>query len=44
MTAANDPHHLSDANSNVNALNPGTKADLTESCSVHSINVSTVPA
>jgi anaerobic selenocysteine-containing dehydrogenase len=30
--------------SNVNALNPGTKADLAESCAVHSINVSLVPA
>ena len=32
------------AKSNVNALNPGTKADLAESCAVHSINVSVVPA
>ncbi len=32
------------AESNVNALNPGTKADLAESCAVHSINVSMVPA
>jgi anaerobic selenocysteine-containing dehydrogenase len=30
--------------SNVNALNPGKKADLAESCAVHSINVSLVPA
>lgn len=30
--------------SNVNALNPGKKADLAESCAVHSINVSMVPA
>jgi anaerobic selenocysteine-containing dehydrogenase len=30
--------------SNVNALNPGSKADLAESCAVHSINVSMVPA
>jgi anaerobic selenocysteine-containing dehydrogenase len=30
--------------SNVNALNPGKKADLAESCAVHSINVSVVPA
>ena len=30
--------------SNVNVLNPGTKADLAESCAVHSINVSVVPA
>ena len=29
---------------NVNALNPGKKADLAESCAVHSINVSVVPA
>ena len=29
---------------NVNALNPGKKADLGESCAVHSINVSVVPA
>jgi anaerobic selenocysteine-containing dehydrogenase len=29
---------------NVNALNPGNKADLAESCAVHSINVSVVPA
>ena len=28
--------------SNVNALNPGKKADLAESCAVHSINVSIV--
>ena len=26
--------------SNVNAVNPGKKADLAESCAVHSINVS----
>ena len=32
------------ARSNVNALNPGAKADLAESCAVHSINVSMVPA
>jgi anaerobic selenocysteine-containing dehydrogenase len=32
------------AGDNVNALNPGHKADLAESCSVHSINVSVVPA
>ena len=32
------------AESNVNALNPGNKADLAESCAVHSINVSVVPA
>jgi anaerobic selenocysteine-containing dehydrogenase len=32
------------AKSNVNALNPGTKADLAESCAVHSINVSMVLA
>jgi anaerobic selenocysteine-containing dehydrogenase len=32
------------AGSNVNALNPGSKADLAESCAVHSINVSVVPA
>jgi anaerobic selenocysteine-containing dehydrogenase len=30
--------------SNVNALNPGKKADLAESCAVHSINVSVVAA
>ena len=30
--------------SNVNALNPGRKADLAESCAVHSINVSVVLA
>jgi hypothetical protein len=30
--------------SNVNALNPGRKADLAESCAVHSINVSVAPA
>jgi hypothetical protein len=30
--------------SNVNALNPGQKADLAESCAVHSINVSVAPA
>ena len=30
--------------SNVNVLNPGNKADLAESCAVHSINVSLVPA
>lgn len=29
---------------NVNALNPGAKADLAESCAVHSINVSIAPA
>lgn len=29
--------------SNVNALNPGKKADLAESCAVHSINVSVAP-
>ncbi len=29
---------------NVNALNPGTKADLAESCAVHSINVTVVAA
>jgi anaerobic selenocysteine-containing dehydrogenase len=29
---------------NVNALNPGNKADLAESCAVHSINVTLVPA
>lgn len=29
---------------NVNALNAGTKADLAESCAVHSINVTMVPA
>ncbi|HZP08165.1 molybdopterin-containing oxidoreductase family protein [Methyloceanibacter sp.] len=28
---------------NVNALNPGRKADLAESCAVHSINVSVAP-
>ncbi len=32
------------AGDNVNALNPGNKADLAESCAVHSINVSVVPA
>jgi anaerobic selenocysteine-containing dehydrogenase len=32
------------ADSNVNALNPGQKADLAESCAVHSINVSVAPA
>jgi anaerobic selenocysteine-containing dehydrogenase len=32
------------ASDNVNALNPGNKADLAESCAVHSINVSMVPA
>jgi len=32
------------AGDNVNALNPGNKADLAESCAVHSINVSMVPA
>jgi hypothetical protein len=32
------------AGNNVNALNPGKKADLAESCAVHSINVSVVPA
>lgn len=31
------------AKSNVNALNPGAKADLAESCAVHSINVSMTP-
>jgi anaerobic selenocysteine-containing dehydrogenase len=30
--------------SNVNALNPGRKADLAESCAVHSINVSVASA
>ncbi len=30
--------------SNVNALNPGNKSDLAESCAVHSINVSMVEA
>ena len=30
--------------SNVNALNPGNKADLADSCAVHSINVSMVEA
>jgi anaerobic selenocysteine-containing dehydrogenase len=29
---------------NVNALNPGQKADLAESCAVHSINVSVIAA
>jgi hypothetical protein len=29
---------------NVNALNPGAKADLAESCAVHSINMSIAPA
>jgi anaerobic selenocysteine-containing dehydrogenase len=29
---------------NVNALNPGAKSDLAESCAVHSINVAVVPA
>ena len=33
-----------DAADNVNTLNPGNKADLAESCAVHSINVSMVPA
>ncbi len=32
------------ADGNVNALNPGHKADLAESCAVHSINVSVVAA
>jgi anaerobic selenocysteine-containing dehydrogenase len=32
------------ADSNVNALNPGQKADLAASCAVHSINVSVAPA
>lgn len=32
------------ARGNVNALNPGNKADLAESCAVHSINVSVTPA
>ncbi len=32
------------ADGNVNALNPGQKADLAESCAVHSINVSVVAA
>jgi anaerobic selenocysteine-containing dehydrogenase len=32
------------ADANVNALNPGQKADLAESCAVHSINVSVAPA
>ena len=31
------------AASNVNALNPGDKADLAGSCAVHSINVSIIP-
>jgi anaerobic selenocysteine-containing dehydrogenase len=31
------------AGNNVNALNPGDKADLAESCAVHSINVSVAP-
>ena len=29
---------------NVNALNPGAKSDLAESCAVHSINVAVAPA
>lgn len=32
------------AGENVNALNPGAKADLAESCAVHSINVLITPA
>ncbi len=32
------------ADGNVNALNPGQKADLAESCAVHSINVTVVAA
>ena len=32
------------ASENINALNPGAKADLAESCAVHSINVSIAPA
>jgi anaerobic selenocysteine-containing dehydrogenase len=32
------------AGSNVNVLNPGKKADLADSCAVHSINVSVVAA
>ncbi len=32
------------ADGNVNALNPGQKADLAESCAVHSINVSVAAA
>ncbi len=32
------------ADVNVNALNPGQKSDLAESCAVHSINVSVVAA
>jgi anaerobic selenocysteine-containing dehydrogenase len=32
------------ADSNINAVNPGKKADLAESCAVHSINVSVAPA
>ncbi len=32
------------ADGNVNALNPGQKADLAESCAVHSINVSVIAA
>jgi anaerobic selenocysteine-containing dehydrogenase len=31
------------AENNVNAVNPGNKADLAESCAVHSINVSVAP-
>jgi anaerobic selenocysteine-containing dehydrogenase len=31
------------AGNNVNVLNPGDKADLAESCAVHSINVSVTP-
>lgn len=34
----------SGAEENVNALNPGAKADLAQSCAVHSINVSVAPA
>jgi anaerobic selenocysteine-containing dehydrogenase len=32
------------AESNINAVNPGKKADLAESSAVHSINVSVAPA
>ena len=32
------------ASENINALNPGTKADLADSCAVHSINVAVAPA
>jgi len=32
------------AENNINAVNPGKKADLAESCAVHSINVSVAPA